>query len=244
MKESILLALLLVLVFAVAGRAQDDFYSSRLETAANDLKRHTVELAERTSEDMRRASANTRSAIEEAFLAQQLDAGTGLFQRMINDRRRAAELRDAAALLSDLARRAPDDGSNSNLWRSVQDSLNNINRELGNAGGNDGGGNRDDRPTTGRVFWRGMVDHHLALVIRGSTLETRLLSGKSYPEGTYSFTTPFPNREVTVEVNKTKGRGTVRVVQQPSPANDFTTVIEIKDSDGGAKEYQLDIFWK
>lgn len=245
MKKYFLFALFLTSIFAVGAHAQEEeFNSTRLNTYANDLKRGTVDLVDRTSENLRRSSTNPRAAIEEAFLAHQIDAGAGLFQQMLGDRRRGAELRDAAAILTDLARRAPTTGANGSLWRDVQDSINNINRELGNAGGTGGGGNAETRPVIGRVFWRGTVDHHIVLVIRESTIETRLLSGKAYPEGIFSFTTPLPNRSVSVEVTKTKGRGIVRITQQPSKENDFTALVEIMDTDGGAKEYQLDIFWR
>lgn len=246
MKKQILLTLLLTMVFAVAAQAQDDYFSSRLNNYADDLKRNTVDLADRTSNDLRRSSSNSRSAIEEAFLAAQVDASAGLFQQMISDRRRASELRDAAALLTDLVRRAPGYGSNSYAWRNVQKSINDINRELGNSGnGNgNGNGNPDNRPVIGRVYWRGTVDDKIQLVIRGGQIDTRVLSGTPYPEGTYSFTAALPGRNVTVDVNKTKGRGNARVIQQPSKSNDFTTIVEISDSDGGAKEYQLDIFWR
>ncbi len=246
MKKTILLILLLVSVFVLSAQAQDDFYSTRLDNYANQLKRNTVDLVDRTSNDLRRGSSNSRATIEEAFLAHQLDAGTGLFQQMISDRRPAPELRDGAAILNDLARRAPSYGANSNLWRNVQTSINDINRELGGntGGGNTGGGNPENRPVIGRVYWRGMVDDKIQLVIRGNQVETRVIAGRDYPEGTYSFTTALPNKNVSVDLNKTKGRGSARVIQQPSKSNDYTTIIEISDSDGGAKEYQLDIYWK
>ena len=244
MKKKILLTLLLVSGFVLSANAQDDFFSTRLDNYANDLKRNTVDLVDRTSDDMRRSSSNTRASIEEAFLAAQLDAATGLFQQMITDRRRATELRDASAILTDLVRRAPSYGTNSNLWRDVQTSVNNINREIGGGGGGGGGGNTDNRQILGRVYWRGTVDDKIQLVIRGSQVETRVIAGRAYAEGTYSFTNSLPNRNVAVEVNKTKGRGSARVIQQPSKSNDYTTIVEISDSDGGAKEYQLDIYWR
>lgn len=245
MKNLIIFTLLLVSVFVLSANAQDDFYSTRLDNYANQLKRSTVDLVDRTSDDLRRSSSNTRSAIEEAFLAHQLDASTGLFQQMINDRRRGSELRDAAAILTDLARRAPSYGSNNILWRNIQSAINDINRELGGTtGGGGGGGNTENRPIIGRVYWRGVVDDKIQLVIRDRQIETRTLAGRAYPDGTYSFTSSLPTRNVSVDVSKTKGRGSVRIVQQPSKSNDYTTIVEISDSDGGAKEYQLDIYWR
>ncbi|MEP6900639.1 MAG: hypothetical protein ABJA66_02750 [Actinomycetota bacterium] len=243
MKISILLTLLLVSVFVLSAEAQEDFYSTRLDNFANQLKRSSVDLVDRTSSDLRRGSSNTRAVIEEAFLAHQFDASAGLFQQMISDKRPATELRDGAAILTDLARRAPSSGSNSNLWRNVQTSITDINRELGGTTGG-GGGNTDNRPVIGRVYWRGTVDDKIQLVIHGSQIETRTIAGRTYPDGTFSFTAALPTRNVAVEVSKTKGRGSAQVIQQPSKSNDFTTIIEISDSDGGAKEYLLDIYWR
>ena len=97
---------------------------------------------------------------------------------------------------------------------------------------------------TGRVFWRGTVDDKVQLVIRADTVEEHTVSGQENPDGVFSFTMPLPNSPVTVDVNKKKGRGKARVIQQPSSENDFAAIVEIYDDGGGAREYQLDIFWK
>ncbi|HEY0658078.1 MAG TPA: hypothetical protein VGD05_06375, partial [Pyrinomonadaceae bacterium] len=207
-------------------------------------KRLTVDLAGRTSGRLQ-ANSITRADIEEAFLASQFDASVGLFAQMLGDNRRVAELRDAAVFLNDLARRVPNYGSNSYLWRDVQTSVNDINRELGNSTGNpDGGNNSNSNSIIGRAFWRGMVDDKVRLVIQNQSVRVQTVSGRSHPDGIYNFTAALPSRKVSVGVNKQRGRGSVRVLQQPSRENDFTSVIEIYDEGSGAKEYQLEIFWQ
>lgn len=96
---------------------------------------------------------------------------------------------------------------------------------------------------SGRVFWRGMVDDVVRIEIKDLDLSIRTVSGRSYDDGTFSFTSPLPKTEVTVGVEKKDGRGTVEVIQQPNSSNNFTTVVEIKDLKGGAKEYHLEIYW-
>lgn len=255
MKKSFLLTLLFIFVFSVSASAQNaEYASSRLSNFASQLKRSTVDLADRTAERLKGYTV-TRADIEEAFLAGQLDAGASLFSQMVNDNRRVSELRDAAVFLSDLTRRAPSYGSNNYLWRNAQTAISDINRELGGAGntggnnngGNSGGsngGNDDNRPVIGRAFWRGIVDDRVQLVLRDRSMRVETVSGRAYPDGTSSFTAALPDRRVSVEVNKQKGRGSVRVLQQPSRDNDFTAVIEIYDDGGGAKEYQLEISWR
>lgn len=248
MKKTILFAVFSIFALSLSVFAQDEerFSSSRLDNAATQLKRATVDLVDRTSERLNGRNSATRAEIEEAFLAAQLDSGAGLFQQMTRANRRAVELRDAAAILTDLTRRAPGYGSNSFLWRDAQTALTDINRELGTSGGGNGGGQNppDNRPIIGRLYWRGMVDDKVQLVIRGGNVEHRTLSGRQSADGTFSFTSSLPERKVDVGVDKKKGRGSARVIQQPAKANDFTTVIEIADTDGGAKEYQLEIYWR
>lgn len=246
MKKSILFVLLVILSAGFSMQAQDlERYSSgRLDNLSNQLKRQTVDLVDRTDEDLRRGGAISRRDIEAAFLARQLDSSAGLFDEMVRDRRRAGELRDAASILTDVARRAPNVGANNALWRNVQNSINDINRELGGAGGGNTGGGNTDGGVTGRAYWRGMVDDVVQLEVRGRSIEVRTISGRAYPDGNYSFTSPLPTRGGTVGVEKKSGRGNVEVIQQPSRSNDFTTIIQIRDRDGGAREYQLEIFWQ
>lgn len=248
MKKTILFTFLSLLIFSISALAQDTnnrYSSTRLDNLISQLKRQTVDLADQTSEGVRNNSSNSRTDLDAAFLAQQMDASAGFFQQMYQDGRRANELRDAGSILSDLARRAPSYGSNSNLWRDLQTTVAEINRELGNSnGGGGGGGNTDNTSVTGRVFWRGMVDAKVNLIIQGNSLRINTLDGTPYGEGTSSFTASLPRRNVTVGVTKTKGRGDARVIQQPTRDNNYTTIIEITDSGGGAKEYQVEIFWQ
>ncbi|MGQ0540370.1 MAG: hypothetical protein ACT4O9_00805 [Blastocatellia bacterium] len=98
--------------------------------------------------------------------------------------------------------------------------------------------------SSGRVFWRGMVDNRVHLIVNGSTLTSRTIAGTTTPEGVYSFTAPLPRAAVKVGVLKVKGRSKlVRVIEQPSEQNDFTAIVEIYDDGSGAKEYQIEIFW-
>lgn len=252
MKKSFLFTFLSILIFSFTAQAQDNnrYSSSQLDNLANELKRTSVDLADRTSDDLRRSYTRSRADLETAFLAQQLDASVGLFQQIIrSNNNRASDLRDSAAILSDLIRRAPSYGSNSNLWRNAQNLLNDINREIGGGygGGGYGGGNDDNNnnnPVIGRVFWSGFVDDRVRISIRGSRLDVDTISGTAYAQGNYNFTSSLPRRNVTVGVDKKRGRGSARVIQQPSRENDYTAVIEVRDEDGGAKDYQLDIFWR
>ena len=99
--------------------------------------------------------------------------------------------------------------------------------------------------TSGKVFWRGMVDDKVHLVIRGNTLEHRTVSGQPQPDGLFSFTAALPQQAVTVSVARAEGRSKkVSVVQHPTAENQFTAIIEITDEGGGARDYFLEIAWR
>jgi hypothetical protein len=252
MKKVLFFTLLAVFALSLSVSAQEDRYSSsRLTNLTSQLKRQTVDLADRTSESIRRGYSS-RSDIEAAFNAAQMDASAGLFQQMVSDNTNASQLRDAASILSDIARRSPSYGSNSSYWRDIQRSVDDINREIGgnnngggwgngNGGGNNGGGNINN--ALGKARWRGTVDKEVHLVLQNNNIETRIFDGQDYGVGTYNFTAALPNSNVQVYVNKKKGRGNVSVIQQPDRGNNFTTIIKILDGDGGAKEYDVEIYW-
>lgn len=245
MKKFILFTLLAILALSLSVSAQEDRYSSsRLNNLSNQLKRQTVDLADRTSDAIRRGYNNSRSDIEAAFLATQMDASAGLFQQIVSDNSNASQLRDAASILSDVARRGSTYGTNGSYWRDIQRSVDDINREIG--GNNNGGGwgnNGNSNNALGKARWRGTVDKEVHLVLRNNNIQTTIFDGQNYGEGTYNFTAAMPNSNVQVYVNKKKGRGNVSVIQQPDRGNNFTTIIKILDSDGGAKEYDVEIFW-
>lgn len=250
MKKSILFVLCSVLLFAFSASAQDEterYSSTRMENLVNRLKGQTVDLVDRASESLNQRAAIPRADIEAAFLARQLDASVGFFQQLLRDGLRSNNLRDAVAIISDLTRRAPNSGSNGNLWRDMQTTISDINREIGGGVGNNNGENNSENnppPSQGRAFWRGIVDKEVHLILQRRNLETRTISGATYSNVNFSFTATMPTRNVQVEVTKKKGRGAVRVIEQPSRDNDYSAVVQILDEDGGAKEYELEIFWR
>ncbi|MBC7796487.1 MAG: hypothetical protein H7Z37_06425 [Pyrinomonadaceae bacterium] len=232
-----------VLLFGASANAQ----TRRVQDLADKLAQQSDNLAQRAFSDFRGRYDNSRNDVDNLMLAQQTSAAANTFQRLVQDRRKDSELRDVAAYLQNLVRRSS--GSN---WREVQQTANDIGREFqvgnnGNGGNGGNGGNNDrnedNRDVIGRVRWRGSVDDEVQLTIRDNSLEVRTISGTDYGQGNTNFTSPLPNRRVNVEAAKKKGRGNVRVLQQPSRDNNFTTVIQILDKSGGAKDYDVDVYW-
>lgn len=121
-----------------------------------------------------------------------------------------------------------------------------------NYGGNDRGRDRDrndrDRDTgqsggAGRLTWRGRVDDVIMLEIRDRTVRDRVVSGRAAEAVRFDFGASLPSRDVSVLVDKRQGRGEVRVVEQPSRRNNYTAVIQIRDSSGGADDYEIEVRW-
>lgn len=223
--------------FGGSSRLED--YSRRLVDQANDV-------AARSYNDYRSRGANSRSDTESLLLAAQFSAAANTFRQMVQDRRPASELRDAAGLLDSLARTADRNFSTRSYFRDAQRTVSDITREIGGfgSGGDYNPFPQNDNRITGRMRWSGRVDDEVQIQIRGNDALTRTISGTEYNFGTtYNFTSPLPRRPVNVTVNKIKGRGEVRVLQQPSRTNDFTAVVQIRDPKGGAADYEFELTW-
>jgi hypothetical protein len=231
-------ALCLLMLGAISTLGQ----SNRLNSLAQQLDTQAADLAERSYTDYRNRNASNRSDVEALYLAQQFSASARIFYRMVVDRRRNQDLRDAAAILTGLLSRAESDFARRNRLVDVRRTLDDVQREVNVRGG---GGFVDDEhgSASGRLHWRGTVDDNVQLVIQSDQVELRTIGGSEYNDANYNFTSPLPRRRVTVRVNKLNGRGEVRVLQQPSRENGFIAVIEIRDSSRGAKPYEIEVLW-
>lgn len=231
-------ACLLMLSFA-ATPAQ----SSRLTSLAQLLDEQAINLAESTYGDYRARGFSNRGDVEALYLAEQFSASARMFRRMVTDRRRESELKDGAAILASLLTRADSDFARRSRWNDVRRTVDDIQRTLDGRGSGGGFHEAESEITSGRLHWRGTVDDNVQLLIRDGYVEVRTIGGTEYNDANYNFTSPLPRRRNTVRVNKLSGRGTVRILQQPSRENDFTAVIEIKDSSGGARMHEIEVLW-
>ena len=118
-----------------------------------------------------------------------------------------------------------------------------------NSGGNDRSRDRDrndrdrDSGQSGIRTWRGRVDDVIVLEIRDRSVRDRVISGRPAESVRFDFGASLPSREVNVSVEKRNGRGEVRVVEQPSRRNGYTAIIQIRDSSGGADDYEIEVRW-
>lgn len=97
---------------------------------------------------------------------------------------------------------------------------------------------------SGTVAWSGVVDGVDEIIISGASASVRHLNGNPPREVRASFSAPLPRAPLEVKVIWTSGRGAIDLVQQPSAANGYTTIIRLDDSRaGGDKRYEFTLRW-
>jgi hypothetical protein len=226
--------------FAQFGRSRVNEYSAQLASEA-------ATVADTAYNNYRRGVRPARNDIEAVMLAKQFSGAAELFNRMVTDRRSNEELRDAFQLLQATYTGVDRNNLQRARWNNVQRLMSQINQELGSGGiGNNpgypwpdqGGGSR-----SGQMTWRGTVDDDVRIIIRGGTAEVETIGGSPYYDAATNFTSSLPARRTNVSVTKRRGRGEVFVEQQPSRENNFTAIIRVKDSRGGASQYEFDVNW-
>ena len=96
------------------------------------------------------------------------------------------------------------------------------------------------------MHWSGNVDGELEIRIQnGRVVGYRNLSG-SQPTAirVSGGNASMPRANAQVNVIQNQGRGTISVVQQPSSYNGYTTVLRIRDPQGGYGYYDFDLNWQ
>ncbi|MGH9799691.1 MAG: BON domain-containing protein [Blastocatellia bacterium] len=96
----------------------------------------------------------------------------------------------------------------------------------------------------GTIAWSGIVDGVDEVIISGSSASVRHIGGNMPRETRASFSAAVPRSPVEVKLIWINGRGQVEIVQQPSVANGYTTIVRIDDSQkGGDKRYEFTLRW-
>ncbi|HET8781142.1 MAG TPA: hypothetical protein VFM63_01900 [Pyrinomonadaceae bacterium] len=215
--------------------------SNRLTDLADRLSRDADSFADATYNNFSNSTRSSRNDIEAVMLSQQFAASSRIFYRMVVDRRRNQDLRDAFNLLQESARSVERNTQQRTAWYNVQRTMNDLSREL-NVDSSDGG----QPPPGGRggtMTWKGRVDDDVRIVIRGGRAEVETIGGTAYYDAQTNFGASLPPRRVTVRLNVKRARGQVYIEEQPSRENNFAAVIRIKDTRGGASDYEFELSW-
>jgi hypothetical protein len=237
--------LVLAAVLLLACPAYSQFApQNRLTDLAGRLSRDAADFADSTYSNFTNNQRASRNDTEAVMLSHQFAGAAQIFYRMVVDRRRNQDLRDAFDMLQNLARSVDRNNFQQSNWSNIQRSLNDISRELSYGGGGGGGGQYPDSGNrSGRMSWRGRVDDDVRIRIRGGSADVETIGGSAYDNGQPNFSNSLPNRRVTVRLTQKSGRGEIFIEQQPSRENDFTAIVRIRDTKGGASDYSFTLEW-
>jgi len=239
-----LLVVVAILLFASPALSQfGQSSNNRLTDLADRLSRESEQFADDNYSSYVNGTRNLRRDIEAVIVAHQFAGASRIFYRMTVDRRQIADLRDAFDMLRTLATSVDRYNLQRSNWSNVQRLISDISRELNYGGPGGGNQNPDTGSRSGRMTWRGRVDDDVRIRIRGGTAEVETLGGTPYNDGQPNFYNSLPYRRVTVQLTNKRGRGEIFIEQQPSRENDFTAVVRIRDTRGGASDYEFELQW-
>lgn len=91
--------------------------------------------------------------------------------------------------------------------------------------------------------WQGRVDREASLTMRGSRVATPGAWPGAGPRGDLRVGSALPQADGVVRLRVERGRGAVDVVEQPSPRNDYTAVVRVRDDQPGAGDYRVTAYW-
>jgi hypothetical protein len=91
--------------------------------------------------------------------------------------------------------------------------------------------------------WNGRVDREVRIAMRGREAWTEGAGRNNNSRGRAEIISGLPRTDGEVRVRVEDGRGDVDVVQQPSPRNDYTAIVRIRDRSNGADVYRVRGYW-
>ncbi|MBM3764448.1 MAG: hypothetical protein FJW32_03565 [Acidobacteria bacterium] len=98
--------------------------------------------------------------------------------------------------------------------------------------------------TEGGCQLEASIDGSVVISVRQAAAQYEVLNGQAEKDASIGCNGELPVAPVRVfEARKTRGRGTVSVVERPSEANNFTAKIRVDDSSRGADRYIIAIRW-
>ena len=124
--------------------------------------------------------------------------------------------------------RAPYDGNDGRIFRGVRPDFQRPDFERA------GGG----------VRWEGDVDDTTIVYVHRRDVRTETVCGKSASNVHAREFGGLPDRPVSVFLRHEDGRGRIRIVQQPSPDNDWTAAVRVYDPQPGRSHYEFEMGWQ
>ena len=96
---------------------------------------------------------------------------------------------------------------------------------------------------SGYFRWQGQVDGSDHIVLRGNRVSIRHLQSQPIVNPSYDLRTSLPRYPVIVNLRQSRGRGDVRIVEQPTARNNYAVTILVEDRSGGSDFYEFELTW-
>ena len=234
-----------ILVFAQTAYAQfgQQQQSNRLPELAGNLARQASDFAAANYRSYSNSFRSSRTEVEAIMLTEQFSGAAQVFYKMVNDRRRNSDLRDGFSYLQELARSVERNNLQRSTWFNIQRLVSDISQEIDRGGGSGEGYPDQGQGRGGRITWKGRVDDNVRIVFQRGTANLETVGGNPYNDNQANFINQLPNRRVTVTLTVKRGRGQVYIEEQPTRENDFACIIRIRDTKGGADNYEFELSW-
>ncbi len=94
-----------------------------------------------------------------------------------------------------------------------------------------------------RVKWSGRVEEEVVVSCAGNKCTSEAIHGVPVMREHTKFDRPLPARDVRVILDDVNGRGEVRLIEQPSESNGYSTRLRIRDPQPGAGDYSFTLTW-
>ena len=93
------------------------------------------------------------------------------------------------------------------------------------------------------LTWSGRVDGEAIVSCWRDTCEAEARRGGPVTRDRFQFTRPLPAQDVVVSLERSDGRGEIRLIQQPREENSYTAQVLLGDPQGGAGDFSFMLAW-
>lgn len=199
--------------------------------------------------DIRSGLTSSRVLTESDLdLLLQLDSFTNAanwYEQALRNAPNAEAATVAARILMRSATRVEDGFPNARENQQFRDAWASIQLDLNQIGAvNSTNSNSGDVSGTGHFQWQGIVDGSDNIRLRGSYVDMTHLTYNQVQQATYQLSAPFPLRPVQVSLRKVRGRGQIRLLEQPTASNNYTAVVQVNDDgESGNAWYEFTLDW-
>jgi hypothetical protein len=107
-----------------------------------------------------------------------------------------------------------------------------------------GGKEPELHPMVRGLVWSGTVEGRVRVTVQGGAVLSDVVAGQRVKDERAEVLEPLPARsDLNPVAKKLRGRGEVQIVEQPSDKNNYRLVFEIRNPEGGADNYEIEVDW-